>query len=265
MKSKINLAIFDADDTLIDTKKRDYFTFVYLIKKYKHFNFKYLDYGDFIKKRRRGKTAMELIDSIIPKNLANRSEILVTCIKDRNSIFENDKYLLHDQVLEGVEQVLQLLREKHIKIGIVSLRKNSNGFRKTLDRFKLSQLVEVCYCSGDLEPEDCNIHSLDNIRNINPLTSSQHVHIKVCLYKKIAASLNIQISKAIVVGDRITDLIAAKIVGAIPIGVQSGYTNGETLRKDGMAYDVIKDVTYLPLALQKLQNIENIEVGFDML
>lgn len=99
----------------------------------------------------------------------------------------------------GVEETLRELRNRHIKLGLVT-NNGRAGTSLTLDRFGIRTLFDA-------------IVTRDDCREMKP---------EAAPIMQVLAELNAQIEETILVGDGVMDMIAAKAVGLCSAAVATG-------------------------------------------
>ena len=99
----------------------------------------------------------------------------------------------------GVEETLRELRNRHIKLGLVT-NNGSAGTYLTLDRFKIRTVFD-------------SIVTRDDCSEMKPDAAP---------VRQVLAELNVQVEEAILVGDGVMDIIAAKAAGLRSVAVATG-------------------------------------------
>lgn len=134
--------------------------------------------------------------------------------------------ILYDSEIEGakaggllpkVKETLKRLRDKGIKIGIVT-RNCEDAVRMVFPRID-------DYCDVFI--------SRDSIRNVKP--HPDHI-------VKVINNLGVSGKEAVMVGDHQIDIQAGKLIGIITIGVLTGRTKTEEFKKAGADY-ILNDVS----------------------
>jgi pyrophosphatase PpaX len=105
-----------------------------------------------------------------------------------------------------VEEMLRELRNRHIKIGLVT-NNGSAGTNLTLDRFRIRKLFDA-------------IVTRDDCREMKPDAAPVNM---------VLAKLNVQYEEAILVGDGVMDMIAARAAGIRSAAVATGPSDMQTL------------------------------------
>ncbi len=148
------------------------------------------------------------------------------------SFFEEAHQILHEvemeaaregSLLPGVKELLNFLRERGLKIGIIT-RNCEEAVRRVFP-----EVDEYC---------DVFI-SRDSIRRVKP--HPDHLNA-------VTKRLGISGEEAVMVGDHPLDIQAGKRVGMRTIGVLSGRTTKEEFEKAG-ADEILKDVTEVRVLL----------------
>jgi HAD superfamily hydrolase (TIGR01549 family) len=180
-----------------------------------------------------GKSATEIIESILPKNLSNFEEKVKDCILLFQEIFPN-KVLDEFKTIEGVQKTLKTLKDANYRLGVITaLRKPE--LDKLLTKFNLNPFFEVFVTS-------------DDVQNIRP--SPEIVNMAMSL-------LNVQPKEIVCIGDTVNDILAAKNAGTYVISVLTGAQNEEVLRSENPDA-IIDNVSVLPSLLEKPVN-NNVE------
>jgi HAD superfamily hydrolase (TIGR01509 family) len=106
----------------------------------------------------------------------------------------------------GVEETLNELRSRQIKLGLVT-NNGRAGTNLTLDRFKIRTLFDAI-----VTRDDCSEMKPD-----------------AAPVRQVLAELNAQVEEAILVGDGVMDIIAAKAAGLRSVAVATGPTDMQRL------------------------------------
>ena len=113
----------------------------------------------------------------------------------------------------GVEKMLRELRDRHIKLGLVT-NNGRAGTRLTLDRFRIRRLFDA-------------IVTRDDCREMKPDAAPVIM---------VLAQLNAQVGEAILVGDGVMDMIAARAAGLRSAAVATGPSGMQHLLLTGPDY-----------------------------
>jgi len=133
----------------------------------------------------------------------------------------------------GVKRTLQFLKERGVKIGIVTGRR-SKGERKWLElrRLRIHKLVDVMVTGAEAAPKPAP----DGVT-------------------KCFKELGLTAGECVFVGDSSIDIIAGKKAGVRTIAVHTGVADKELLAEQGPDY-VLPDLNSLFLFLSELQKTE---------
>lgn len=126
-------------------------------------------------------------------------------------------------LLPGVVNTLQALKAIGLKIGLCTI----NGEKST--EFILKRF-DIMKCFDDLTPRD-------KVKYVKP--SPEHLEVAL-------RGLKVSPNEAMLVGDGCRDMICAKEVGAIAVGLPTGVSSKEQLIASGADY-IITSITDIPV------------------
>jgi HAD superfamily hydrolase (TIGR01509 family) len=131
----------------------------------------------------------------------------------------------------GAEKTLQELRSRHVKIGLVT-NNGRAGTDLTLRKYHLEPLFDAVVTRDDCE-------------EMKPASAP---------IKKILAELGVSTEAAILVGDSVMDIMAAKAAGLRSVAVATGPFPIERILKAEPDY-LLGSVNELPLLIELLENL----------
>lgn len=129
----------------------------------------------------------------------------------------------------GAEKTLQELHAKHLKIGLVTNNSRA-GTELTLKRHHLEPVLDAVVTRDDCE-------------EMKPATAP---------IKKILAQLGVSTEAAILVGDGVMDIMAAKAAGLLSVAVSTGPFPIERILKAEPDY-ILGSINELPILLELLE------------
>jgi HAD superfamily hydrolase (TIGR01549 family) len=200
---------------------------------------------DFMDVRRKGLKELERMNLRTPDMTEQTSFfVLLNAVKDRldalSYVLLRRKFynLLEEMELEGAKGVtlysgavetLQKIRSHGVKIGLVT-NNGRAGTDLTLNRLGLQSFFDVVVTRDDCE-------------EMKP--SAEPV-------KKALAGMHVQIQSAILVGDGVMDVLAARATGLLSIAVATGPFSNERLLKVEPDY-FLGSINDLPLLIDSLE------------
>ena len=216
---KVKAVIFDFDGTLA-VLNIDFFSMrEQVLSLVRHFGVK----EEWITER----YMLEIIDQVYPilweKNPSEASDFYQ---KAHQVIHEVELRAAEEgRLISGAEATLKILREKGVKIGIVT-RNCEDAVRKVFPKIEN-------YCDIFI--------SRDSIEKVKPHPDHLNSVMKV---------LNISGEEAMMVGDHTMDIQAGKRVGMKTIGVLTGRTTREEFEKAGADY-ILRDASEINKLLEE--------------
>ncbi|MDY6972582.1 MAG: HAD family phosphatase [Thermodesulfobacteriota bacterium] len=112
------------------------------------------------------------------------------------------------QLFPGVRQVFDFVRSAEIKIGLATGRTSSSAHEwKRLKEKGLDRFVDTIVTAAE-------------VQNRKPAPD---------VIVECAKNMDIPAKKCVVIGDSVSDILAARAAGAIPVGVCTGVTDKDTL------------------------------------
>ena len=132
-------------------------------------------------------------------------------------------------LMPGAYDVLSSLKEKGFKIGLITLN-SSVVARNVLDKFGIRKFFDA-------------MMSRDDVRNVKP--NPEHL-------LKVLEELGVKPGEAVVVGDTVFDMRCAKKVGALAVGITTGRSSEEELRRAG-ADCVIESLSEILVLLSEFE------------
>jgi phosphoglycolate phosphatase-like HAD superfamily hydrolase len=211
----VQAVIFDLDGTLVSVEERFYRVFLDTLKAH---HLPPMEKDLFMKK-----FSVSQLDDFL--SIGDKHTFWVTFLEAYNGSHKECS-----KVLPGVREVLERLRKKGIKIGVITGRLcEPDDALAELHRLNLGDLVDVVVTKKlvltQLKPEELFSRPLEIIQAL----------------ERLGADLN----KAVLVADYVTDIESAKSLGMKVVAVLSGSSNYESLKE--MAPDaIIKSMSELP-------------------
>lgn len=132
-------------------------------------------------------------------------------------------------LIPGAKDALQSLREMGLRLGLFT----TDGIKATkyaLSKFGLGPFFDA-------------VVTREDIQKVKP----DSAHLLATL-----KPLNVTPKDAVVVGDSMIDVMCARAVEALAVGVTTGFSTSEDLKKVGADY-IIQSISELPSLLQGLQ------------
>jgi len=168
----------------------------------------------------------DMLNVLIPANV-NKSEFWSFFL----STFEKSP-LIFSSLMPKAKEILQELKRIGLKIGVITGRLTSQDkLKNELVYFGIYRFIDALAtrlaAGGEFSPKT-------KMRTL-------------CI---VMARLKVKPEKCAVVGDYHEDMIAARELGALPIGVLSGLMSSESLKKAGARF-IINDISELPLLIKQ--------------
>ncbi len=206
--------IFDLDGTLLDTTQAHILAWIEASK-----SLGIHEVDEAFIRQQLGKTSLDIAKEILihynkPTNLVER----LANLKDTLFI---EKYLKESKLIPNVKKMLYSLKNKGIKIAIVSSNPSS-VIREVLKHMDILKYVDVIIGQDDVK---------------EPKPSPQPI-------LKAISEMNLRKEEVLVVGDSIYDIIAAKRAGVKVYGVLTGVGSLTELRNAG-AVRVLRNASML--------------------
>lgn len=133
-------------------------------------------------------------------------------------------------MLPGAKVALKSLRDMELRLGLFTTD-GLKAVKYALSKFGLSQFFDV-------------IVTREDVQKVKPHSSHLLTAMK---------SLNVNPKEVVVVGDSTIDIMCAKNVGALAVGVTTGFAISEDLQKVGADY-ILTSISELPSLLLGLQS-----------
>lgn len=216
-KSKIKAVLFDLDGTLIDTRKRFYLVFKELLEEFSSHSINPVRFRELYSKNELDKILIGIKHKFIPEFLRRYQHFSIPSEKP----------------LDGVRETLRTLKQKSLKIGVVTGR--ISPFERVLlelARHDLSQYIDVIITKLpfiDSYPVDHLLWKTNEIR-------------------EAAKKLKVRPSECLLVGDHVYDILSGKAVGASTIAVLTGGARKGVLlsaRPDAVFPNISSVINYL--------------------
>lgn len=137
--------------------------------------------------------------------------------------------------LPGVIDAIKKLKSMNLKLAIFTAN-GKKAMELVLKKFDLEKYFELCITRDDI----------GNFEFIKPNIK----HLKIIL-----DSLNLKPYEVVVIGDGKNDMLCAKSIGAIAIGVLTGISSFNDLKEVGADY-IIPSLKALPKIINELEYIE---------
>jgi phosphoglycolate phosphatase-like HAD superfamily hydrolase len=203
----IKLVIFDLDGTLLDVSERYYLSVKNALK---NFGFTCSSKSKIIKLKRQTLSGAELISMFISEDVKNREKLIKICDKERYKLLHSKDYLKLDKPFKDTYKTLKILKQKRIKIAILTLRDYKKTTIQQLKKFGL-------------------LNFFDKIILIDPRSSKNYTEVKCDSAKKICRELKVKTDECCMVGDSLNELEAGSKMNALTVGVTCGLTSGNIL------------------------------------
>jgi pyrophosphatase PpaX len=215
MHRKINCVLFDLDGTLIDSIPLIRESFRFTVKKV---------------------LGKELPDEVLLANVGRPLEEQMKIIspekaKELVQVYREHNHRYHDQMvkpIEGIEELLRWLRQKNVKIGVVT-SKSEWLAKRGLQVCKLDNYVDAVVAADHVE---------------KPKPDCEPV-------EKCARMLDCRPEESVFIGDSPYDIEAGKKCGAITIGVPFGPFRKEVLQEKNPDY-IVESVSDLMKLISEL-------------
>jgi phosphoglycolate phosphatase len=221
----VEAVIFDLDGTLA------------------HFN---LDY-----KTLRSEVRSYLIRMSVPTSVVNVNESIFEMLKKTEIFFKNggksaeafeevrsqtlaiaEKYEMEaassTSLQLGANETLKALEAMKLKMGLCTTS-SEKAANYILLRFKISNFFEV-------------VVARDKVKYVKPSTEQFELALK---------TLNVRPKAAVIVGDSVVDMQSAKELKAIAVGLPTGVSSIDQLKKDGANF-VVTSLTDLPTLIKEI-------------
>jgi len=207
--------IFDLDQTLLDTIHRFHEVFNRVLEMFGGIE---VSWDDFIVAY-----SLDTLDDYIPKSCDKR--VFWCEFRRIYSSFIHDL----DKPIDGVEDILKLLRIMGLKIVVCTGRECSReDVVRELEHFNLIRYVDGVYTLMYQDPSEEDV-----------------VFCRSGLLRRILDDYGVKVDEVLFVGDYWVDMYSAKKVGLKCVGVLTGYEPADRLMKFGADY-VIRSVVELP-------------------
>lgn len=211
------MAIFDLDQTLIDTLHRFYRVFNKTLRKY---GLPEIEWNFFIEKYKK-----DDLDSLVPPQFSI-DEFWDTFLR----IYDEESFE-DDMIIKGAKDCLSFLNEMGVKVIVVTGRKSPK--EKVWENLRYHGLDS--YVS--------EVYTAESIRDHEFRFSKKELIIE------IMEKYGVSPDKVLFVGDYKYDMLSGKKVGVFTVGVLTGYESKETLLKYG-ADVVVESVAFIPEVLK---------------
>lgn len=212
----LRLALFDLDQTLLNTLPRFHKIFNLALK---HFHAKEISWEEFIKHYKN-----DDLHIFIPVEHRQFWDYFLE--------HYNDLECVKDTPIDGSLETLQFLKRRGIKVGIITGRMvPREEVWKDLKKFNMDAYVDFVYTRRD------------NYEDGRKRTE---------LIKRALREMGVEPRETIFVGDYWPDMQSGREAGVITVGVLTGFESEEKLKKYGADY-VIPSVKYLPTLLEKIE------------
>lgn len=212
----LKLAIFDLDQTLLNTLHRFHRIFNLALK---HFGATEISWEEFMEEYKN-----DNLNRFIP--------VKPRIFWDYFLEHYNDIVCVEDTLVPGADEALEYIKkEKKAKVAIITGRIVPKDYVwDDLRRFNIERYVDFVYTRKD--------NYEDGVKRAQ-------------LIKEAMSKFNSSPPETIFVGDYWPDMQSGREAGVITIGVLTGYESEEKLKRNGADY-VIESVKYLPKLLKEL-------------
>lgn len=181
----IKAILFDFDGTLVDTSKAIFMGYRHLFETFRpDYNVTPKEYDSFLG---------PALKDVFPKYF---KEDMDTLLKEYR--LASDKYINADHIklFDGVEGTLRTLKNRGIKLAIVTSRQ-SHSAKKVLEPFNILELFDV-------------VLGCDSVVQVKPAAEP---------YLKALDELKVSVDEAIMVGDHPADVMGSSLLNIYSIGV----------------------------------------------
>ena len=203
----IKLVIFDLDGTLLDVSERYYRSVKNALEK---FGFKCSSKPEIMNLKRINLSGREIINAFIPEDTKDREKIIKRIDRKRYKLLHSKKYLDLDKPFEDTCRTLEILKQKGVKMAILTLRDYKEDTMQQLEKAGLLDFFE-------------------KIVLINPRSPKKHTELKSDYAKDICKELKVKPDECCMVGDSLKELEAGSRMNAFTIGVTCGLTGKKVL------------------------------------
>jgi len=230
----IKLVIFDLDMTLIDTLKRFHRMFNIALK---NFGAREVEWRDFIKDYKKmmslGGFSLKgifLLLKYYPAKI-HKHEFWLYFRKLWNLKGMDEE----DRLIEGAKETLMFLKERGIKVGIITGRiTKPENIKEELKKFGIEKYVDFIYTFSE---------------------NFEKGGKRSTLIKKAMEEYGVRPEETICVGDQIPDMRSGEEAGVITVGVLTGLVDEGILKKNGASI-VIRSVKELPAIIEKIEKMD---------
>lgn len=199
--------IFDLDGTLIDSLTDIALCANEVLKEFNLPIHEIEEYKLFV-----GSGSQILIENCTPKNTSNK---LITKILKRFKIVYDGKLQGNTKPYDGINKVLETLKNKNYKIGVLSNKPHEFTIKYVEEFFSDYNIIEV---HGQKDSVPAKPHPIGAIN--------------------IAEKFNLPSEDIFFIGDSDVDMKTAKSAGMVAIGVSWGFRSVEELKENGADFIV---------------------------
>jgi len=215
----LSAILLDLDQTIVNTLERFFLVFNMTLE---HYGLESIGWNVFLEHY-----SNDSLDLFIPPTVSRR-DFWWFFLKSYNDVIAPS-----DAPIPGAEDVLKLLKNKGLKVGVITGRAvNEDIVWEELSRYGLSDYIDLLLTRLSIPP-----------------SSTDDVISKTSLFKLALSIFRIVPEECVVVGDYWADMVAGREIGArLVIGVLTGLMSPEKLKKHG-AHVVINSIIELPSIL----------------
>ncbi len=203
----IKLVIFDLDGTLLDVSERYYRSVKNALKKA---GFNCSSKPEIIQLKKQNLSGSEIISTFIPAETEDREKIIKKIDKERYRLLHSIEYLDLDKPFEDTCKTLETLKQKGVKMAILTLRDYKEATMQQLENAGLTKIFE-------------------KIVLIEPRSGRNHSELKFDYAKNICRELKVKTDECCMVGDSLNEVEAGSKMNAFTVGVTCGLTGENAL------------------------------------
>ena len=207
--------IVDIDNTLINTQRRDYHSFLDTATEMGH---GFLDFAVFREMRLSGASSRMIAQVAFPEMMTGTEGERFLRIRHRR--LDRPELMRLDEPFPGVLQALETVRTLGIPVVAATLRSSSAHTSRELERLGLRRGIR-------------SVIARDNVRRMADrpyrVDYDSLVYFKKLLLQASVSELKLAPSQVLFVTDTAFDLDAARLLGIARVGVRTGYAHDDQL------------------------------------
>ncbi len=223
----------DLDNTLVDTKERDYRSFVDAAGA---FGIPVRSYREFQRRRLAGWSSKKI--GLEWKTDWQSDHDLQQFLDLRHRYLDREDGMHSDCLFDGVQEALKTLHDAGIPLAVATLRHANGQTRRELERLGIARyLTHVVTADQVFDEAD---------RDYRPEYDSL-VYFKGLVLKRACRMMNSTIGKTVFVTDTRFDLEAAHTLSMPSVGVRCGYASDDMLAD--YAWEILESFADIPARL----------------